>query len=209
MENDNWTLNGFVIQHTNDNSNYPFQDVIPYKGLGRYDSWPLFYEKDEKSKLLTHEAGDKWFNLFYNDYDDKYALAVVPSPDFLRKYIEVCEAKKIKIRIIRVETNRSIPAADEIKLETIFLGFDYVTSQSFFSVLYDDLYALEVPEKLQRFTTLLNSNGMFSCEEDLYAYVKSRDDVINDGYNLETHGDFCMMKISLIKDIQSFMNFKC
>ena len=64
MKVEDWIFNGFVIQHINDHSNYSFQDIPPYKGLGRYDSWPLFYEKDGQSKLLTKKAGDKWFNYF-------------------------------------------------------------------------------------------------------------------------------------------------
>lgn len=196
MAKNNWTLNGFVIQDINDNNN--FQKQQPYKGVGCFYAWPLSKEKDEQSKSLTDEAVDRWFGYYY---EDKYALAVVPSLDYLREYLRVCEGKSIEVRVLYIESDREAPKLDEIEANAIFLGFDYATSQDFFSAVYDDLFAVEVPEKLQRFKALLNSYGLFSDEEDLYAYVKERDCVLNEGYNLEAHGDFCMMKISQLKDI--------
>ena len=95
-----------------------------------------------------------------------------------------------------------MPKANILKPETIFMGFDYVTSQSFFSALYNDLLEIKIPEKLLSFNNLLNDNGMFNNEEDLFAYVKMRNEVVREGYNIETHGDFCMMKVSLIENIE-------
>lgn len=197
----NWTLNGFIVQDINDNNNSQKQQ--PYKGVGCCYAWPLSKEIDEKSKSLTGEADDRWFGYYY---EDKYALAVIPSLDYLKEYLGSCTKNSIEVRVLCVESDRETPELDEIEVKATFLGFDYATSQDFFSVLYDDLFAEEIPKSLERFKTLLNSYGMFSKEEDLYAYVKARNNVLETGCNLEAHGDFCMMKISLIEDIEKIQN---
>jgi hypothetical protein len=193
MKKINWTPNGFIVQDINDKSNS--QKKQPYKGLGCCYAWPLSKMIDEKSKSLTDEADERWFGYFYKD---KYALAVVPSLEYLRRYLRVCAENGIEVRVLFVESERETPMSDKIEIKATFLGYDYVTSQDFFSVLYDDLFAEEIPKNLERFKALLNHFGLFSKEEDLYAYVKERNNALEAGYNLEAHGDFCMMKISLV-----------
>jgi len=77
----------------------------------------------------------------------------------------------------------------------MFLGYDYATSQDFFSVIFDDLYGENTPPMLTKFKTSLNSNGLFSTEDTLLAYIETRHRAIEQGYDLEKHGDFCMYRI--------------
>lgn len=188
-----WNFNGMVIQDLSDNNNC--QRLSPYNGLGRYLSWPLSNWIDETSKRITVEAEERWFGYCK---DNEFALAVVPSREFIENYISICRSKSINTRILCLETDRDNPQCQEPVPNTVFLGYDYATSQDFFSALYDDLYGLEIPPSLVKYKAALNPNGLLGNEDDLISYVKDRNIAIEQGYELEAFGDFCIYRISIV-----------
>lgn len=195
-----WIFNGLLVQDINDS----YQKLTPYLGIGRFVSWPLNKIDSKISKALTEEAEERWFNYYH---EDKYALAVVPSMDYIKRYLNECKKLKIKTRVLYIETTRETPRCLEKISKLKFLGYDYATSQDFFSALYDDLYGSDTPSNLVYFKNQLNSNGLFNNENDLICYVESRNKSIADGYELECFGDFCKFKISLVSDLNIFENY--
>jgi hypothetical protein len=189
-----WNVNGIVIQSI-DRSDLYCQTKTPYLGVGRYHSWPLETDISEESKLLTQEANDEWFSFYYGSDQKKYALEVIPSFDYIKAYSTLCSIKKISIRAICIETERKVPLWQGPELKKHFLGFDYATSTDFFSTLYDDLYTEETHYLLYKYKTKINSYGLFSEEKDLIMYIQDREKALLDGYDLESDGYFCAMKI--------------
>lgn len=189
------TVNGVIVQDVN--HFYVCQKVIPYHGIARYSSWPLSNRVDELSKKLTREMEERWFNYYSGE---EFALAAVPSPEFTRKYLNLCSQLKIKTRILLIETNRKNPRWECSNINTIILGYEYATSQDLFSALYDDLFGNETVFTLKKYKNMLNHHGLFDNENDLVAYIRDRNKAILEGYNLESHGDFCMFKISIIPE---------
>jgi len=194
-----WIFNGLLIQDLNDFTDC--QCKSPYLGIGRYISWPLSKRNDEISKELTKEANERWFNYYSGN---EYVLAVISSVDYIKRYIKACKDCGISIRVLYIETNRNRPKCFETYLKKEFLGYDYATSQDFFSALYDDLYGFETPNNLVDFNSKLNVNGLFDDIGILISYIENRNKAINDGYELEQFGDFCKYKISLISDLSVF-----
>lgn len=188
-----WRLNGIVIQDNMEMHGGGM--VLPYNGLGRYRSWPLSDLTDDISRSLTQEAEDKWFG-YYND--NRFALAVIPDNEYVSRYMTACWNNNIQTRILFVETDRNKPTWHSEVPKGSLLGYDYATSQEFFSALYDDLYGDDTHSSLKRMKLLLNENGLFDNPEDLLTYIGIRNLLIQDGYDLEMHGDFCVFKISLL-----------
>lgn len=192
------TVNGVIVQAIQ--NLHIKQKEIPYHGIARYFSWPLSNRVEELSKKITKEMEERWFN-FYSG--DEFALAVVPSRYFARKYIDICNTFNVQTRILLIESNRKKPVWEGRKDNTITLGYDYATSQDFFSSIYDDLFGSEIIAPLEKYKNMLNDNGLFDNENDLASYIYDRKQSIINGYNLEPHGDFCMFNVSLIVDSTS------
>lgn len=187
--------NGIIVQDLNDAFNC--QNLGSYIGVGRYISWPLSRKTDDLSKRLSVEAEEKWFSYYYGE---SYALSVVPSIEYIERYIEVCNQQGIRVRLLYIQSDREMPKWEGTELRLKLLGYEYASSQDFFSVLFDDLYGAAVPSILTKYKSVLNSNGLFSNEADLLAYIKDRNLAIEKNFNLEPHGDFCIYRVSLVMD---------
>ncbi len=186
-----WVDNGFIVQKSEPTDE---NQTILYNGISRFESWPLNSIEDETCRLLDIEMEERWFGYFYDD--DSYALAVVPSIDFVNHYLNICKSKGIATRVLLVCSKRLSPKCEETKNFTkVFLGYDYATSQSFYSSLLDDLFGAEIPENIGRYRQVLNHNGLFDNQIELEKYILDRKISIDGGYNLESHGDFLGMKL--------------
>lgn len=196
----NWTFNGLVVQDINNISN-DSKGQISYQGLGCFSSWPLDDRVDTESELISEEARKRWFDFYYDkNINNKFALAVVPSIDYIQRYLILCNKYHLNIRVLHIESDRNKPIWDGPALNKVFLGYDYVTSQSFYSTVFDDLFGSQIPPMLVYFRSMLNKYGLFKTEDELNLYIKKRNTAIEEGYNLESFGDFCKVKISLITD---------
>ncbi|HEX3045152.1 MAG TPA: hypothetical protein VHY08_10375 [Bacillota bacterium] len=193
-----WNFNGLIIQKLNDLNNVC--PLTSYMGLERYQSWPLEDRTDEQSKKLTEETEERWFNYFYGESNEKYALAVVPSMEYISRYLNTCKNYNLKVRVLHIETEREEPQWEGPPLDKTFLGYEYATSQNFYSPLSDDLFGLSTPPSLVNSKSVLNKYGLFNTEEDLISYIENRNKAIGEGYDLESFGDFCKYKVSLITD---------
>ena len=131
-------------------------------------------------------------HLFYGESNDKYALGVVPSIDYMQRYLNVCN-------LLQIESEREVPVWDGPFFKNTFMGYEYSTSQSFYAPLYDDLFGL-LPPSLVKAKASLNKYGLFDTEDDLNSYIENRDKAIEEGYDLETFGDFCRFKVSLVTE---------
>lgn len=192
-----WTRNGIIVQSEKARSSA----LSKYRGIGVYDCWPLAELSDEKARAITEEAEDCWFGYMYND--NTYPLAVVPTMEYIDRYVVICNILGIDTRLIMVESERSVPRFENIEVTTELLGFDYVTSQEFFSVVEDDLFGQEIVEPSSKYNELVNDKGLFVNETDLESYIHDRNDAIAKGYNLESQGDYCRIRLSLVTKIEN------
>lgn len=72
--------NGYLVQGCYDSIHV--QTYKSYIGVGRYVSWPLFYENDTISKMITEEAEEKWI--------DNSEISAINNKEFIKKYLKVC-----------------------------------------------------------------------------------------------------------------------
>ena len=189
--------NGIVIQGTAlDHRWYSWDVTDPsighsdfqlYQGIGRYRDWPLEFEDDPISKILTREAEDRWFYYYFETGEStvQYALWVVPEKDFIIRYISHCNDKNINIRILFCFTGRMIPIWGSDLPTLHFLGYDYVGSD-LFSVIPDDLLSppyteyqhIPVYKALMDCAGMLNKYKLFETENDVNIFIERRNDVI-------------------------------
>lgn len=187
-----WTPNGILVQSKMAKLN----TNIKYLGISSYECWPLAICADEKAIALTQEAEERWFGYMYDD--GTYPLAVVPTLEYIERYLGLCNVLGIHTRLLLIESERVAPRFDAVGVSADFLGYDYVTTQEFFSSVEDDLFGLKTVEPQTKYTDLLNQYGLFTHETDLEAYIHDRNELISNGYDLESHGDFCKIRMSLI-----------
>lgn len=81
------------------------------------------------------------------------------------------------------------------------LGFDYSTSQDFYSAIPDDMLGDNVPDLLQDMKQALNKFGLFETEDDILSYIEKRDKAIELGVDLEPHGDFVIFHLSEVLEL--------
>ncbi len=88
--------NGIIIQGVNNiPDNYSSDDIFPfgYYGIERYVTWPLEYEEDSTSMMLSNEISQKWLS------DDIFSLYTVNDQDLLYRYAEHCSKLKLPIEL--------------------------------------------------------------------------------------------------------------
>ena len=80
--------NGIIIQGVNNiPDNYSSDDIFPfgYYGIERYVTWPLEYEEDSTSMMLSNEISQKWLS------DDIFSLYTVNDQDLLCRALQQIE----------------------------------------------------------------------------------------------------------------------
>ena len=176
-----------------------------FRGMGRYESWPLdtyvhCNEVDKTSKDLHDEIdAARWFS-----YIDRMKL--VPSRDFLRRYVDHCDQLGVPTLILMVE-NRQQPvfAADELEVVER-LGFDLVDNV-YFSYLTMDIDHAFDPDNpgdecavFKKTADRLNANRLCRSEKDVYEHIKLRNRLLDQGINLE-YSDFAIYpaRLSVVK----------
>ncbi len=158
-----------------------FENFRKYRGLGRYYcSWPLSIEDDNLSRQLTAEA-NKWFDTKYPDGTLEFNFEIIPERDFCIKYVKHCIEKGIKIRILFCRTETEKPVWDFPLPLLNFLGYDYTTSEPFYSSIPEDLLDpvrtyLDHPlyKSLVQCRDKLNRFKLFDNEKDIRTYIERR-----------------------------------
>ncbi|MBI4330276.1 MAG: hypothetical protein HY673_03215 [Chloroflexi bacterium] len=194
--------NGLVIQARIDTTQFDvpaefrqtpeFLRYQSYQGIARYVSWPLAWplhvEQDLTTKELTTEAEQTWFQ--------RYDLDVVPDQEYCVRYFRACRDRGITTRTLFCRTERQLPTWQAPIPESAFLGYDYSTSQLFYSVIPDDLLVDDLSPLLAESRARLNSNRLFDNEADVHDYIEQRETAIKSGEPLEPDGDFLVYHLS-------------
>ena len=187
--------NGIVVQSLGTDQAV-YQGFQRYNGIARYDTWPLESRLDKTSKALSQEAWDNWFSHFSNRESQQVALEVVPSREYIDKYVRQCKAVGLKTRLLFCETSRSEPLWESKNPELRLLGYDYATSAGSYSTIPGDLLGENVPQVLLESRSALNANGLFNDEAQLLKYVNGREKSGSKAGNPEFNLDYCVFRIS-------------
>lgn len=175
-----------------------FERYRSYNGIARYTSWPLESESDLISKALTIESHQRWFDWWYDENKQMFALNVVPDLEYCARYLKICKEKDIKTRILFCKTERETPIWNETFPKMDFLGYDYATSQDFYSTIPDDILLDNMNPLIEECREVLNTQRLFNTELDVMSYIEKRDVVIKSGTQIEDFGDFCISHLSEI-----------
>lgn len=154
---------------------------LPYRGAACGDPWPLGRllpeERDDEERALCallHERVETWH--FENG---TYPPAVIDDLALAARYLQACEKRDIKTRLLLCATPRRKPRLiradrDRFKAQANFLGYDYLYSDMTYSALNDDLTNPPPDERLIAASLTRNANGLFDTEADLSRYVAAR-----------------------------------
>ena len=202
----NLTNNGIVIQEMADTryfagcaahySKCETAAYMAYQGISRFISWPLEIKQDELSKNLTKEAKERWFYYMYDESKEQYALAVIPDIEYSSRYLMACDNLGIKTRLLFCMTERESPVWKEPIPKSTYLGYDYATSQDFYSPVPEDLLIGSIQPQFMKYPPRLNSNKLFENESVLNSYIQARQSMIDEGYDLERDVDFWIFRLS-------------
>ncbi|MDE6592790.1 MAG: hypothetical protein K2K57_07000 [Oscillospiraceae bacterium] len=113
------------------------------------------------------------------------------------KYAKALKEYGENVRILFVQTfddfNSDKP--NNLLLSDLnFLGYDVIYHCGFFSAIHDDLY-INVPDPIQKYTKLLNANGIFSEYSSARDFLSDIDRCIDKGYDLEPSDGFDIIKL--------------
>jgi hypothetical protein len=197
--------NGIVIQELVDSEYFPppglphaaldIEKYRAYRGLSRFVSWPLADRDDEASRGLTYDAATGWIDGWYDETRQQYNLAVIPDIEYCVGYLEACDELGLDTRILFCKTDREFPKWAGKTPRGRFLGFDYATSQGFYSTIPEDLILDPVDPRLAKHGAKLNASGLFDDETDLERYIADRQALIDSGARPEKDMDFCKFEI--------------
>ena len=178
--------NGIIIQGVNNiPDNYSSDDIFPfgYYGIERYVTWPLEYEEDSTSMMLSNEISQKWLS------DDIFSLYTVNDQDLLYRYAENCSKLKLPIRCLLVESPSKFPVASMSLPHKNILGYEYVDTDMQTSCMYED-FTDQTPMVRKALSTAvqgLNEYGLFSCINRIEQYLAIRTALIKEGYDMESY----------------------
>lgn len=184
--------NGFIVKSYQEQ---PFANIkSKYMGIGRYQTWPLEYRDDPISVQLSEEANERWFG-----YGDG-RLYAVPNLDYLYRYIKHCNALKILTFCMQIESNRSIvTTAADVPIDQ-YLGYDYADVDLSTSCLFEDLN-MTLPYCQDQFKLIkqqLNKYELVDSLEVMQEYLRIRNQLIYEGYDMEEYFSPTIVKLSII-----------
>ena len=178
--------NGIIIQSIKNNG---------YKGVDgsgfSADSAENWYLNNYQDCADFEEYYDEYINRTYYNTDEKSFVAVCNDWNYIEKYITESKKRGIPFRIILCETEipepiMEIPEQYQLQL----LGYDYAyAAGDNYSAVYN-----EIPFIFADFN--LNSNGLFTTEEEIREYIRQRNafEKEHPKYTLEA-GDFIIFKL--------------
>lgn len=192
-----------------------------YKGIEKFMSWPLEAKNDSFSIELTAEANKRWFGFIESKKPESYSIKVVPDLKYCNKYIQHCTQIGVSVKVLFCRTSRHMPIWNAIVPELWPLGYDYATSQSYYSAILHELCVKPYNkyEDIAEYKSfiecrqLLNTNMLFNSESDILSFVKKRNEVIASPIEwekrqnsflihlLEPYGDFCIFHLSEVKTL--------
>ena len=181
--------NGFLIKSYEEQSSYKGDDT--YLGIGRYITWPLDTLTDTVSVSLTTEALERWFG-----YQDN-RLYVVPDLEYLKRYAYHCRELNISIFCMQVESSNSI-ITTAVSLPVVrCLGYEYVDVDMSTSCMREDLVMTDsyIQNAFSPIKKSLNKYGLFDSTYSIQQYEKCRNQLINEGYDMEEY--FCPTVVRL------------
>ena len=180
---------GYVVQGKY--KNIYTSELSNYYGVEKYFSWPLDNDDSSESKYLNKLLWENWF-CYQNQ------LETVPSIEFLRAYVQQCDARSIPTTILKLEA--AVPttfSVDELPIQEI-IGFDCIVGVH---LSYLNIASSYMMVHFPLSYSKINSYGLFYNWEDAQSYIKEYEQLRNSGENLEYGLNPLPVRLSTITDI--------
>ena len=171
--------NGFVVSEMKDDDY-------------TYNVWPLEdIAEDNSAILLTDEADSTWF-LKYN------MQHIIPDFTFVNRYYDYCKELGLRVNILLYETCHSEVTVTDIDRPTKLLGFDCIGTV-YYSYLKNEYryYKKDLNSK----GIYINKYGLLDTQEDVFTYIRLRQEDIMSGMNLEDFWEETPVRISCVESI--------
>ena len=153
-----------------------------------YHNWPLEKEEDNDSKELT--------KLIEMAFEKNNFIEILNDVELLRKYVNHCKKRNIDIIVMKVMSQKKFSIALDDLEDTEILGYDCMAGDNV-------SYLIEVFEddNIQSFDNikkLLNQNGLLNSYEEVENFIQIRNELLQQGLNLEDYWEAIPVKLSLI-----------
>lgn len=190
-------MQGFVVQ----NSVLQIEKSCKYQRAFRYRSWPTAYISNTYSLQSEISAAKNDIFEFMDEYLDKKFTEtetyLCDNIEAVMKYAKTLKDHGENVRILFVQTSEDFNSDAPNNLFSAdfnFLGYDVIYHCGFFSAIHDDLY-INVPDPMQKYTGLLNSNGIFSEYSSAKDFLSDIDRCVDKGDDLEPAMGFDIIKL--------------
>ncbi len=187
-------MQGFVVQ----NSVLQIEKNCKYRGIFRYRSWPTTYISNTYSPQTKIGTAKNDIFEFMDEYLDKTSAEtetyLCDNAEAVMKYAKALKDCGENVRILFVRTPDDFDSDNLFSADCHFLGYDVIYHDGFFSAIHDDLY-INVPEPLQKYTGLLNSDGVFAEYSAAKDFLSDIDGCIDKGYDIEPSEGFDIIKL--------------
>ena len=179
--------NGYVVKGIYKDK---FSSTAPeYRGIECYPSWPLSEYSDDRSKKLQDEIWNRWFA--YQDI-----LELVPTRDFLSRYIKHCEQLNIPTTILQIETPNNYQLAVDQLNEVELLGYDCIAGVN---LSYLNLEPGYFEKYFGAIYYNLNDNKLCKTLNDVYVFWDRYYQLLMAGENLEIGPSPIPARLSIVK----------
>lgn len=179
--------NGYIVKDLVCNGELFLTDNF-YRGIASYHNWPLEKEEDNDSKELT--------KLIEMAFEKNNFIEILNDVELLRKYVNHCKKRNIDIIVMKVMSQKKFSIALDDLEDTEILGYDCMAGDNV-------SYLIEVFEddNIQSFDNikkLLNQNGLLNSYEEVENFIQIRNELLQQGLNLEDYWEALPVKLSLI-----------
>ena len=143
-----------------------------------------------------HVGIDSIFKKYVQFLEKNNFIEILNDVELLRKYVNHCKKRNIDIIVMKVMSQKKFSIALDDLEDTEILGYDCMAGDNV-------SYLIEVFEddNIQSFDNikkLLNQNGLLNSYEEVENFIQIRNELLQQGLNLEDYWEAIPVKLSLI-----------
>lgn len=171
-----FTQLGYIIVRNKKEKVYSLQ-MRRYKGISRYECWPLWNLQDKTSAKL----GKQLYKRIDGNIDGNRFFTVIRDEKFISKYIDHCKQMKIKTKIFFVEmwqSDNKINVISSVKGMKL-LGYDCVGMIDD-SIIFMDKGYITFKKEIRHNNISFNKYGLLKSLSDAQKYLKMQMDGVKE-----------------------------
>ena len=152
--------------------------------------------KHAKIEDYISELHEELTKLIEMAFEKNNFIEILNDVELLRKYVNHCKKRNIDIIVMKVMSQKKFSIALDDLEDTEILGYDCMAGDNV-------SYLIEVFEddNIQSFDNikkLLNQNGLLNSYEEVENFIQIRNELLQQGLNLEDYWEAIPVKLSLI-----------